>query len=199
MVAMIEINLVPEQVRKKRRSLASAAVSRSVPTAAGMGLVAGFLVFLAIASLGLQLFIGERIKTRNSLKQEMDSLGGAKTNVDTLIKDVREAQGRVKNFEEVFGGKKVAWAPKLNEISESLPRGVWLTKVALEDNTLVIQGSSVSKLRTEMSDVHSFTANLKSSKKFMTDFSNIEVGLIKTRTIESLPVAEFTIKADLRK
>ena len=33
----------------------------------------------------------------------------------------------------------------------------------------------------------------------MTDFSNIEVGLIKTRTIESLPVAEFTIKADLRK
>ena len=48
-----------------------------------------------------------------------------------------------------------------------------------------------------MSNVHAFTSNLKNSKEFTQNLSNIELGLIKSRKINTTQVADFTITADV--
>ena len=97
-----------------------------------------------------------------------------------------------------MGGERIFWSQKLNEISDSLPRGVWLNKIILSGETLLIQGSAVSKDTTEMVHVHNFTSNLKNLKNFRSYFNDIELELIKTRKVNVTQIADFTIKGSLK-
>lgn len=196
---MIEINLIPEHLRKKRRSVAEPRIVTGLPKEATIGIIGGFLGILVLFSLLLQIYLGVKIAQRNHLKKKMEELGAAKVNVEKVIQDIKTTQARLKTLEQVTGGRTIFWAPKLNEISDNIPRGIWLTKVSLEGRALVIEGSSVSKTKSEITDIHSFANNLKNSKMFMENCANIEVGMIKARGADTLSIADFTLRADLAK
>lgn len=198
---MIEINLVPENLRKKRRAQAAAVAGPTVglPKEVILGMLGAFTALLIVLLLVFQGFIAMQIHKRNNLKKEHESIAGEKKNVDTVMKEMKDLKERAKTLESVAGAKPVRWSEKLNNLSDSLPRSIWLTKVALEGKYLIVEGSAVSKTKSEISDVHVLIGKLRSSKTFMTNLNNLELDVIKARNVDGLPIADFTIRAAIEK
>jgi len=197
---MIEINLVPENLRKKKkRQKKSAGRGFSLPKTAVVGMIGGFLILLICIHVVLQFFIAFRLTQHQELKKEWDGMQAAKQNVDVVITELRSMQNKIKAVKEVTEGKKILWAQKLNEISDALPRGVWLQELSLMEGALFMQGSSVSKNNSEILQVHKLTSNLKNDENFNKDFNSIEMGIHKTHKIGDTSTADFSVDAVLEK
>jgi Tfp pilus assembly protein PilN len=199
---MIDINLIPESMRKNRRAKMVAAAT-SAPAGLSkssiFGLLGAFTALLILALLGCQGYLALQISKRNNLKKQLADIEQARKNVELTIKEIKDLNVRVKTLEKVVGERTILWAEKLNEISDNLPRGVWLTKVALEAQFLVLEGSAVSKMKTEIADIHILTGKLKTSKSFMVNLKSLELDMIKARNVDNLSVADFKIRAELEK
>lgn len=196
---MIEINLVPQQSGKRWKPRSPEGQGVFLPKETLIGLGGGFLVLLLLGHGFLQWGVADRIAKYKEYERQWEEISSAKANVDQIIGEAKYLRGKVKSLEDVLGGETISWPRKLNEISDHLPRGVWLSRITLSaDNALLIKGSAVSKDRTEMINVHNFTSNLKNFKSFADRFSNIELELIKSRKIAATQIADFTIRADLK-
>lgn len=194
---MIEINLLPPQLRKKRK--ASNLVSRSInlPRETIIALAGGFLFLLLFVHAVMQFIVAIKFVQIKRYEKHLERIAPDKTTADRVIQDLRVLQSKVKSIEGIAGQRKVIWAQKLNAISNAAPRGVWLTRLTFQDGVLILQGSAVSKSKNEMSNVHAFTSNFKGDKNFTNNLSNIELGLIKTRKVNATQIADFTITADV--
>ena len=164
-----------------------------------MGLVGGLFVILLLISVFLQATIFIQFAQRKALKQQWEEILPSKTRVDLVVNQLRAFQGKVKSIENITGAKDIAWAVKLNDIGDSLPRGVWLKSIIGNEQRLVIEGSSVSKGKDEMINVHDFAAQLKTRESFLMNLSDLEVGSIQRRTIKNVGVADFSITANVQK
>ena len=144
---MIEINLLPPQLRKKRK--AANLVSRTIllPRDTAIALVAGFLFFVIFIHAVLQFVIAIKFVQIKRYERQLSQIAPDKANVDRVIQELRSLQAKVKAIEEVASQRKILWAKKLNEISDAIPLGIWLTHLTFQDNVLIIQGSAVSKSR----------------------------------------------------
>ena len=195
---MIDINLVPENLRKKRKSqLLTAAFN--IPQEAIIGLVGGLFVLLLLVHVLFQFIIFIKYAQHSRYKNHWERIAPEKTKADLVVNELRGLQAKIKSIENITSGKRVFWAEKLNDISDGIPRGVWLNKISVEDKVVIIEGSAVSKLQDEMiSMVGTFAANLKQQRKFMADLANLEVGSIQRRKSQIAEVADFTITAKLK-
>ncbi len=194
---MIEINLVPPQFKKKKKSRQVSESASSPSKNNIIGFASLFIVFLAIVAGALQFIISQKLAQRKKLMSELAELVPQKINTDRYVGQIKDINKRLEPLEEILGQKDIMWSKKLHAVSESLPRGVWLTKMHLDEDVLLINGSAVSKVQTEMISVHSFNTSLKNNEDFMADFKEIELEYIKSRTINGTPVADFTIRVDL--
>ena len=123
----------------------------------------------------------------------------AKENVDKVIQEMRDLQARHKAIEKITTDDRIIWSQKLNVLSDSVARGVWLNRVRLKDGVFFIEGSAISKQNDEMINVHSFTSSLKDEKLFLDKFVDLELGSIQRRYISKTEVADFLITAELIK
>jgi|SRR3989338_5090658 len=196
---MIEINLLPPQLRKKRKTANLVSRTIALPRDTVIALAGGAIFFLLFVHAVLQFVIAIKFVQIKRYERQLEKIAPDKANADRVVQELRVLQAKVIAIEDVAGQRKVLWAKKLNEISNALPPGIWLTRLAFQDGLLVMQGSAVSKTKNEMSTVHSFTANLKNEQGFNDSLSNIELGLIKSRKINTTPIADFTITADVTK
>jgi len=197
-LTMIELNLIPEHLRKrKRRSFSLGGRDVHIPREAVIGLIGGLLVLLLLVHVILQLVIMYQFFQNKKIDRQWEQMSSSQTNVNRVLNELRRLQGNMKAFNDIQGANKVSWAQKLNLISEQLPRGVWLDWISMDGQTLVLRGSSVSKDNTQIISIHNFTENLNQCEPFMQGLKNIETGLIKSRTIQTTPVADFSINAEL--
>ncbi len=156
------------------------------------------MVLLLLVHIVLQLVIANRLAKHKIYKDQWEEISSAKTNIDIVIQELNQLRKKVTSVKEAMGGHGISWPQKLNEISDNLHRGVWLNKITLAKDALLIQGSAVSKNKTEMLSVHNFTSNLKKDENFSAYFETIELELIKSRKIKVTQIADFTIKADFK-
>ena len=194
---MIEINLVPEHLRKKRKKKSQAGKGFSLPKETIIGMVGGFLVLLILLHVGLQFFITTKLVHYNSLKGEMEAIRTDKKTADEVVQNLRKLRTQLKAVKDVTKEKRVLWSKKLSEISINLSRGVWLDKLELNEIGLRIKGKAVSKNSTDAYQ-YKFTSNLKADTGFRSAFDNIEMGTIKTRQLKSLYITDFSIKAVIK-
>lgn len=190
----IELNLIPENLRRRRRRLLGGI---KVPLEVIIGLFGGVVLLLVMVHGGLLLLNFWKINQRHNLKQQWDVTSTAKENVDKVIKEMRELEVKQKAVEKITLSDRILWAPKLNIISDKMDRGVWLTRIRLKDGTFFIEGSAISKQGDEMINVHTFTASLKNETDFLDKFGNLELGSIQRRYISKTEVADFLITANL--
>jgi hypothetical protein len=192
---MIEINFIPVQQRKKRRSQILGVIK--IPLEIVIGSTLAVFLLLIMAHVGLLMINLWNFNYHQSLKREWDVILPAKENVDKVIKEMRELQAKEKSIDKITAGSRILWAMKLNILSDSIVRGVWLTRLRLNEGTLFIEGSGISKQNDQILGVHTFTANLKNDKAFVDHFSGIELDSIQRRYIGKTEVADFLIKAEL--
>ena len=196
---MIEINLIPPQLRRKRKGRGLLGGNFNIPKELIVGLVGGFFVILLLISILFQATIFIKFIQRKNLKKQWEEILPTKTRVDLVVNQLRTLQSKMKSIEDITGAKDIVWSAKLNDISDSLPPGVWLKSVIGNEQKLVLEGSSVSKGKDEMINVHDFASNLKNQKNFSVYLSDLEVGSIQRRTIKNVEVADFSISANVQR
>ncbi len=191
---MIDINLVPEALRKKRRGQ-GLSDTLNLPMENVIGTIGGLLVLLLAIHICLQGFIFVQFFRHAGLKNIQERLVSDKGNTDRIVTELRTLQAKLKSVENLTTAKRINWSQKLNIISDSLPREIWLSKISLEDKSLLIEGSAVSKNADEMISVGDFFSRLKEQKMFMNDFFSLERGVTQRRKIQATELADFSITA----
>ena len=194
---MIDINLTPKNFkRKKKRNLLPGGFQ--IPKEVIVGSVGGLIVLLVLLHVTLQFFVFRKIFQHKNLKVQWEELSSPKANVDAVVKELRMLQNKIKSIEDITSENHMSWSRKLNIISDVLPRGVWLRKVALSDEVLFIDGSAVSQRNNELINIHDFANSLKKQEIFMKNFKDLEMGSIQSRKIQQTDLADFLIKVKIK-
>jgi len=195
---MIEINLIPSQLRKKRKGTTFSGFNLNFPPEAVVGFVGGLIVALALIHVLLLGLLWSKVAQKNRLEKSWQNFLPQKQRADRLLNEWRGLQSKKTAIEKMTIERRILWAPKLNALTDSIPRGVWLNKVRLEGGILMIEGSVISKMADEMGSVGAFTTNLKTEKQFLGNLKNIEVGPLQRRKIQTTEIADFSITAKVQ-
>jgi hypothetical protein len=195
---MIDINLVPEQLRKRRKNELLSGGIFNLPREVMVGVGGGIIALLL--AVDVLFFMGKVVKfiQYHHVKSKWEAILPDKTNTDAIKKELQDLQKEVKSMKDIMEGQNAVWSQKLNVISDGLSKGIWIRKLTLNDKQLFIEGTTVSKEQNEMTNVGNFVANLKKDEEFMKNFDSVEIDHIQRRKNETLEVADFTILARLK-
>ena len=195
---MLDINLVPVHLRRKQQSLSLVQSSLKLPRETVLGAVIGVLVLLVFMHLVLQIGVMAQFVRLKSYTRQWATIETPRSQVDRAMSEIKRLQGQIKSVKDIVGDKWIPWALVMNEISDNIPRGVWLDKMIFSGKTLVLQGSAVAKNKTEMLSVHGFSSNLKGSQSIAKFFVNVSPASIKTKKIGGTSVADFSISLETK-
>lgn len=196
-IDMIEINLIPYSLRKNKKGKLSLK-EFNIPLEVVIGLGGGLIVLLILAHVFLLVVNIRSVARHKEFKKNMEAVSPEKQQVEKVINELRALQGTQKAVEGILPGRKIYWAQKLNVLSDSIPRGVWLKRVNLEGDVLLIEGSAISTDNEAMINVHQFTSTLKSQREFLEHFNDLELGSIQRRKIKQMDIADFMITVRLK-
>lgn len=196
---MIEINLIPYSLRKKRKSKLSLQGFK-IPPEIMIGLGGGLLVLLVFVHIVLVVLNIRNVIHYKQLKEQQEEILPLKKESDKIVNELRALQATKKAMENIAPEQKILWAEKLNILSDSIPRGVWLRKVKLEGNILTIEGSAIATDTDSEAiiNVHKFASNLKGQKEFLGHFNDMELGSIHRRKVKQVDIADFLVTVRLK-
>jgi len=194
---MIDINLSPPNLRKKhKKKMLPGGIN--IPLEIVIGIGGGLFMLLVLVHIGLLMTNIYKLSKKNELDKEWQKILPQKENVDEILKGVRLHQKKIKEMESVFEKTNIPWAQQLNILSDSLPRGVWLTKVALIEDTFFIKGRAISWQKEDKINVLSLISNLKKEEKFTEYLSDLELDSIQSKQIGKTKVNDFLIQVKLK-
>lgn len=193
---MIEINLIPYSLRKKKKKFSLAEFNLPLEVVIGLG--GGLMALLILVHIVLMIIDLRIVGRHKQVQQQMEALGPQKQQADKVVNELRTLQGTQKALQEILPERKISWAQKLNILSDSIPRGVWLRRVSLDTETLFIEGSAISTDNEAIINVHQFTSALKNQKEFLEHFKDLELGSIQRRKIKQVDIADFMITAEMK-
>lgn len=216
---MIEINLLPEEL-KKRESIFekidfSALNVQKMP-------VVPIAVGVSAALIAVQLIIGALAVYANlrasSLTKRYEALLPKKKEADALKAKDATINMQSSAIDELMS-RRFSWAKKLNDLSDAMTPGIWLTELAYDEKlsgaasaaagaektklprmggTLVLMGYASGAGDQGAALVGRFIKSLKESEPFFRDFSNIELVSVKSDRVESNEVMKFRINCFFR-
>ncbi len=195
---MIEINLAPPEVRKRKKK-SSLAAKFNIPMEVIVGSAGGLLVLLVLIHFGLMGVNLTKKLAYNRVKAKWNEMAPSKAKVDQVMQEMRSLQSQYDAIKGITQDVAIQWSEKLNIISDNLPKGVWLKRVDLTDEAFLLDGSAISKKSNEMINVHSFIAALKGQERFLDKLVDLDLGSIQSRYIKDVEVADFVIKSGLKK
>ena len=194
---MIEINLIPYSLRKNKKGKFSFK-EFNIPLEIVIGLGGGLIVLLILVHVFLMVINIRNMAKHKEFQKEMEAVSPQKQQVEKILNELRSLQNTQKAVAEILPERKISWAKKLNILSDSIPRGVWLKRVSLEGDVLLIEGSAISTDNEAMINVHQFTSTLKSQRDFLEYFNDLELGSIQRRKIKQMDIADFMITVRLK-
>ena len=189
---MIDINLVPSHLRKKKKGRFFLG-KINIPFEIIIGCGGGLLVLLGVIHILLLYVNIRKLAQHKVLQKKWEAIRPEKEAVDAVVSEMRSAQSKCQAIEGIAGKSDLSWAQKLNILSDSLSRGVWLKKVALDDGVLFVEGSAISKETTEIISIHHLTSKLKANNDFSRHFTDLELGSIQRRKINNVEIVDFII------
>ncbi|MFA5388920.1 MAG: hypothetical protein WC312_04100 [Candidatus Omnitrophota bacterium] len=188
---MIEINLLPEELRRKKTEPAfSLDMGSGKMKFLAAGGAAGILVLIVIA-----FFLGTSI--RNS---QIDRLLAKEKNfsvrfsrVDNINKEIALLRSKTAVLDQLTK-RKFLWAEKLNRLSDLALPGIWFTHVYTDaENRLIIEGSVISKSEEAMAFVGKFMKNVKDDQGFFRDFKSVKLESVQRKSKGERDVVDFKI------
>lgn len=193
---MIEINLLPPELRSKSRKVEATKPSAKQPS---------YLLYLIPVFFGLLVCIHIYLAIAGVVKsQQLRLLDNKWKSLEARRKEVAEFK---KEFEasadsisaiEQFTNQRINCAEKLNKLSLYLPNGVWFVDLSLDGKILILKGSTVSMLREELSLINNFMDSLKKDNAFFGDFNSLELSSIQRRVIGSYDIVDFILTGTLK-
>jgi len=193
---MIDINLIPLSLRKNGKE--NVFLTINIPKEILLNVGAGLILFMVTVHLILGAVWLVGIGRLSSYRANWQRLSPEKEVLDAIDNESKGLKNKINMISDMTTRKSVRWAPKFNAISDSLPRGLWIRKMALDTSGLVVEGSVVSKTQNGINNVGLFLSALKQNDDFMKDFFSLEVNSIQRTKVNTVEVTDFTAMAKVK-
>ncbi len=217
---MIEINLLPEEIRKKKRQAPKIDVSMAtLPSLPVLNIA--FVVVGAVVAIQLVLFIIGVTSGAvfNSVNGKYREILPRKQETERLKIQVDTTNKKVAAIDELMV-KRFSWEKKLNALSDSMTPGVWLTELGYDEKIagvpkpvnadpaknkggraaenvssryLILSGAASNTGDEGTALIGRFIKSLKDDTSFYSDFSDIELGTIRREKMEDQEIMTFKI------
>lgn len=200
---MIEINLLPPELRVKKKE------PMKLPSLPIIPVAAGIVCLLIAIQVILWLFIQVKSVSRDSLKKKVASIAASNKDAMSIDSSLREISSKVEVADKLLNARFNV-SKKLNEISDSMVSGVWLRSLDVKKGeslnepgllreTLVIEGSRIISGGSAEGAIGKFVNSLKENASFLSDFDNIEIAKEERKKVENIEVMDFVIICHFKK
>lgn len=219
---MIEINLLPEEIKKRKRSAPKIDTSAiKLPTLPIMGMALAAVGILLAAQLALLVISFTKGTALKSLEREYKSILSGKYETEKLKLQVGAMNRKGTAIDELMV-KRFSWGKKLDSLSDSMTAGIWLTELEYNEKLtdapksvdiypkkksgeskqaaekilsryLILSGAAYSRGEEGTALIGRFIKSLKDNPEFYSDFSNIELGTIKADKVDEQDIMMFKI------
>ncbi|MFH0855055.1 MAG: PilN domain-containing protein [Candidatus Omnitrophota bacterium] len=198
---MIEINLLPEELRNRLVKADNPEVAESSGSLEPKHFI--LLVPLIFGILVcVQLTIGvwgiSRAQRLHALKQEWKTLESERKALRESSEKYALASEGPRALQQMLRDR-IIWSEKLNRLSLDLPPGIWFEGLAVNSNELTLLAAGVSLKKEDMALIKQFIDNLKNDPAFIKDFNGLELGQAVKKTIGSYEITEFTLEAAINR
>ncbi len=189
---MIEINLLPEELKTKTRKLGKVSIkSKSF-------LYLFPLVFAVLILVHICLAAGAIVKISqfSILNNKWKKLQTQRELLNNLKKEYDVLASTAKLIEEL-NSRRNNWSEKLNQLSLNLPSGIWFNEITVSQKDFILKGSAVSLQKEEMSLINKFIESLKNNTAFTRGFNNLELSSVQRKSIVGYDVVDFILTVKL--
>jgi len=197
---MIEINLLPEELRNRVVKIAKPEVVRSGTRLNLQQLILLIPVIFTLLIIVHLFFIVLGISYSaqlGSLKSKWDKSTNERKALEDFNAEHTLLSGDSLAVQQLVN-ERITWADKLNKISLALPPGVWLEAVFVSSKDFSLAGSVVSLKKEEIALLRQLSDNLKNDPDFFRDFNTLELGSIQKNMVGEYEVADFTLIGTLK-
>jgi Tfp pilus assembly protein PilN len=190
---MIEINLLPEELKGKIKKAESGENARRllflIPAAFGVAVLAHVILVAVMVFLNLEI---------GSLNRKWQKAEPQRKMTEEFNKETQASAAELRLIQQLLD-ERISWAEKLNSLSLAMPSGIWLNEASYSLNKdFSLNASVISLEKEEIRIINRFMDNLKKSPGFFKGFNNLELGSIKKRVIASYDIADFTVTGSVR-
>lgn len=200
---MIEINLLPEKMRVKKKQPMELPALPFIPIAIA---AAGILIAIQLI---LIVWVQVKQMTFDSLSKKYSSISSSNLQAMTLDNNLKEISSKVEAVDKLLNSR-FQLARKLNDLSDSVVSGIWLKSADIKKGeagnvpgalkeALVIEGSSVVSGERADGYIGSFITSLKDNASFSEDFEEIELSKVEREKIRNTEIMDFVIICHFKK
>ena len=199
---MIEINLLPEELRvkNKNKTVEHETVAKPATFSPDQLFIWALPVLLG-AFVCAHIYFGIISISKNSqlvaLNQQWLDLAPQKKALDEF-NNVYSSTSADASMVAMFNSKRILWAQKFNKLSLNLPSGVWFNSITINSKDIVIQGSVISLAKEEVNLVNKLLENLKADNEFSRDFVSFELSNVQKRNVGGYDIADFVLSGVLK-
>jgi len=195
---MIEINLLPEELRARHRQKKPSAAAvgflleRQNLIYIGIGLGA-LLLLVNIFAAGMNIAKGMRL---GALNKKWQNYAAQRKELEEFNKEYAIFSEGAKDIQQILS-QRINWAEKLNRMSLNLPSGVWFNEFSVSSGNFYLKGAVVSLKKEEMGLLRNFVDNLKKDSAFYKDFTSLELISVRKESIGGYEVVNFILTGTL--
>ena len=183
---MIEINLLPEGLRKKP------AIQFTLPQEYLKSALFIAIALIVILHILLQVFIITKGTLLASSGRRMALIQPQRQLVDEMKSEVQNYKALRDLFMQA-GAKRMRVVKVLNLISDALPQGVWLAELSLSQEAGELSGACVSAEGLEIAQVGKLLNALRQEPELMRAFPELELSSVKRRKLGPSEIVEFVM------
>ncbi|MFH0918177.1 MAG: hypothetical protein V1830_03480 [Candidatus Omnitrophota bacterium] len=199
---MIEINLLPEELRIKTKGKnPDRATVKNWPALIGdqvfIYALAAILGLFILANFCFAVLLIAKNAKLASLNRKWSALAVQKKALDEFNQD-SSATSYDSGLMQQLSRQRILWAQKLNLLSLHLPAGVWFNEIVLNSNSLTIKGSVISLKKEEIGLINKLLDNLKTTLEFSKDFLGFELNNVQKISIGGYDIADFVLVGALK-
>jgi hypothetical protein len=193
---MIEINLIPEELRSRGLKPVKTAVNGNLAKQPGpqalILLIPVIFAVLIIAHIYL-IFLGlTRSVHLNVLKARWENSLPQRKALEEFDAEHSLVSAGAKETQRLIS-ERINWSEALNKLSLSLPAGIWLESISISGKEFYLRGKAVSLDKTEVSLIRNYVDGIKKQPNFMKNFNSLEITSIQKGAIGAYEVTDFSL------
>lgn len=201
---MIEINLLPEELRVKTKEKVPEQVQVVVQNPAGFQpdhlfifAIPVLLVLFVITHIYFGIVTISKNSQLTALNKKWTAFAPQKKVLDEFSQQNSTASQDA-GITQLLIKQRILWAQKLNKLSLNLPPGVWFNDIAFNKQVITIQGSVISLKMEELNLINKLLDSLKADNEFYKDFSSLELSNVQKRTVGTYDISDFVLQGVLK-
>ncbi len=208
---LLEVNLLPLELRKKKKTPAVDVDFDFSQLPFKKIIIIAVIVAILVqggVSWGLKVATEKKLAMADAVAQ----LSSVEKQYQALKTSADIAEKKMMAFHQLYQ-QRIVWSELLNEISNSLIAGVWLTELNVinqgvrktpqperrqDELYLILSGYATSTLEEQTAVVGNFIQALKADKNFADHFFDVKLVSLTRKKIEGQDVVQFRVSCEFK-